>query len=336
MIIKKAVTFRASSIGDCLMAKYLLENIHIEFPQAKYGIVVAGKAGMIKDLLKAYPWIDVIEASRRSISGVIGLWRKYRGSELVVTQYTGKRGRTFSLSSKIMAWILARKGGFVGFADSFRFNNWLFDVCLPVQSEKSVADHEREVLHAVGVPLQLPFPKMDFIKDDQVLGRFGLVAGKFMIVHLFAGGAGRGISREKKKDILTALLKHSPDINVVVSGGKENVSEIDEVIKDTPVISIAGRTTLQELMNLISQSLVVLSLDTGVAHITAQLAKPLIVLRTCVAPNWWFNEQYGSNAPINVLSCDEICAKGHVYKDYPECIDGISLEEVKKVLKTMI
>ena len=58
----KALTFRASSIGDALMAKYLLENVRATHPEARCAIVVAGRSGMIRDLLAAYPWIEVLEA----------------------------------------------------------------------------------------------------------------------------------------------------------------------------------------------------------------------------------------------------------------------------------
>ncbi|MEK7114207.1 MAG: hypothetical protein AAB850_01520, partial [Patescibacteria group bacterium] len=103
MEIKKALTFRASSIGDCLMGKYLLENIHAAYPHARLGIVVASRAEMIRDLFAAYPWLEVIEANRRNPVSLFSLWKKYHESDLVVTQYAGKLGGKFGLASKLFA-----------------------------------------------------------------------------------------------------------------------------------------------------------------------------------------------------------------------------------------
>jgi hypothetical protein len=95
--IHKALTFRASSIGDCLMGKHLLENIHVQRPNARLGIVVASRGAMIRDLFAAYPWLEVIETSRRNPQTLFSLLRIFFRSDLVITQYAGKKGGRFSL-----------------------------------------------------------------------------------------------------------------------------------------------------------------------------------------------------------------------------------------------
>lgn len=328
MTIKKAITFRASSIGDCLMAKYLLDNIHAAYPQARCGIVVAGRAGMIKDLFAAYPWIEVIESNRRNPLSLIRLWLGFRGSDIVVTQYAGKKGGKFSMASKIMARLLARRGGCIGFNDVSRWNKAIFDVILPVRSDQAVAWHEREVLRSVNIPVSIAVPKLDLKKDTRVLERFSLTPGEYVVVHLFAGGAGRGMNTDKKKELIMLLAQKNPGIKLVLSGGKQDREEALNISSDINATVIAGQTSLQELMSLISDSRGVVSLDTGVAHISAQLGKRLTVIRTCLAPNWWVGGQYGSNAPISVFEHDEACASGHVFKDYPACINSVDLERV--------
>ncbi|MES2203231.1 MAG: hypothetical protein V4474_02860, partial [Patescibacteria group bacterium] len=110
MPIRKALTFRASSIGDCLMGKYLLDNVHAQYPAARLGLVVASRGAMIRDLLSAYPYIEVVEANRANPGSLWRLWRAWRGSDVVVTQYAGKQGGRFSLATKVMARLLARRG----------------------------------------------------------------------------------------------------------------------------------------------------------------------------------------------------------------------------------
>jgi ADP-heptose:LPS heptosyltransferase len=326
--IKKALTFRASSIGDCLMGKYLLENIHAQFPKARFGIVVASRAGMIRDLFAAYPWIEVIEANRRSPRALFSLLKNFYNSDLVVTQYAGKKGGRFGFASKLAARVLAKKGGLVGFIDISPWNKFLYNKLLLVRSDIAVAEHDRVALRAASIPISFPYPRMSFVQDNAVLAKFGLKSGEFIIVHLFAGNKGRGLSPEKKRELLVALAQKLPHTRVVITGGANDREEALLMAMGTEATVIAGEATLQELMNLIAESRGVVSVDTGVAHITAQLGKPLIVLSTCLGANWWLPEQYGPDVPIRVFSRSELCAQGHMYKNYPDCINEIDIEEV--------
>jgi len=330
--IRKALTFRASSIGDCLMGKYLLENVHRQFPDARLGIVVASRAGMIRDLFAAYPWLEVIEANRRHPGSLFSLWKRFRNSDLVVTQYAGKQGGSFSLASKLAARVLARHGGLVGFTDASWWNRLLYDRLVPVRSDIAVAEHDRAALRAAGMPVALPFPTLAFLRDDTVLKKFGLEAGKFIVVHLFAGNASRGLRPDKKRELLAALAGKLPGVRLVISGGAADWEEAARITEHVPATVIAGEATLQELMNLISESRGVVSVDTGVAHIAAQLRRPLVVMRTCVGRQWWFPGQYGEDAPITVFSCDEKCATGHVNGNYPACLNAIDMEGVARTV----
>src|SRR5690242_15574867 len=113
--IYKVVTFRAPSIGDALMALYLFENIHAAYPNARCALVVPARGAMIRDLFAAYPWIEVIEASHRNPRAALYLLKDFWHSDLVVTPYTAG---VITLPTKLMGWLLASRGGLVGFANT--------------------------------------------------------------------------------------------------------------------------------------------------------------------------------------------------------------------------
>lgn len=333
MEIKKALTFRASSIGDSLMGKYLLENIHVQYPQARLGLVVASRVGMIRDLFAAYPWLEVIEANRRKPKTLFTLWKDFHGSDVVVTQYAGKHGGSFGLASKFAARALAKRGGLIGFHDASKWNEMLYDRLLPVRSDIAVVEHDRMALRAAGLEVSLPFPTLEFVQDDSVLAKFNLETKKYIVVHLFSGSANRGLHPDKKRELLTALAEKLADMHLLISGGPADREEALCVAEGIPATVIAGEATLQELMNLVSNSRGVVSLDTGVAHSTAQLRKPLVLLRSCLGRNWWFPEQYGADAPITVFSCDTACAAGHDYSGYAKCLGTIDVNAVVQKAK---
>jgi len=333
--IRKALTFRASSIGDCLMGKYLLENIHANSPQARLGLVVASRATMIRDLFAAYSWLEIVEANRYRPQALFSLLKNFYGSDLVVTQYAGKPGGSFSLMSKLFARILARQGELIGFTDASQWNRFLYDRLVPVRSDSAVVEHDRAALRAAGIPIALPFPTLQYVEDRSALHRFKLEAGKFIIVHLFAGNAARGLHPDRKRELVVALAKKLPGIRLVISGGASDREEALRAAEGTSATIIAGEATLQEMMNLIAHSRTVVSVDTGMAHIAAQLRKPLVVMRTCVGRAWWLSEQYGNNAPIAIFECDAVCEGGHLAKAYPACMHAIDVEAVAKKALTI-
>jgi ADP-heptose:LPS heptosyltransferase len=335
MEIQKALTFRASSIGDCLMGKYLLENIHMQFPQAQLGLVVASRAGMIRDLFDAYSWLEVIEANRRTPRAFFSLLKGFYGSDLVVTQYAGKQGGKFSLASKFVARALVKRGGLVGFIDASRWNSVLYDTLVPVRSDLAVAEHEREALRTAGLPVVLPFPTLQYVKDASALRKYGLMEGKFIVVHLFSGSAARGLYPDIKRKLLAALAQKLPGTRLVISGGTSDREEALRAADGLPVKVIAGEATLQEMMNLIAHSRAVVSVDTGMAHIAAQLGKPLVVVRTCIGRQWWLLGQYGNDAPITVFSRDSVCENGHLAGAYPPCIGAIDIQDIAKKVSTV-
>ncbi|TSC68603.1 MAG: hypothetical protein G01um101456_563, partial [Parcubacteria group bacterium Gr01-1014_56] len=152
-IVEKAVTLRASSIGDALMGKYLLENIHAQFPDAHCSILVAGKAAMIRDLLLAYPWIEIIEANKSQPLSIITAFRKLFISDATVTQYSG-RGQ-FATASKLFAWAITRKGRLVGFSDAWPLNRFVFDHLIPFSMRRAMRLHECDALEALGIEVSI-------------------------------------------------------------------------------------------------------------------------------------------------------------------------------------
>jgi len=305
------------------MGKYLLENVHAAYPDAKLAIMVGSRGGMLRDLFAAYPWLEVREVNRRSPKALWQFSKDYRESDFTVTQYAGKGG-SFSLASKMVGRLLTKRGGFVGFTDPFLANSLLYDCLVRLDRGAAPATLERAALTARGIPVATKQLTLAYIPISGVAERLG-ISTPFIIVHLFAGTTNRGISPSKRHALLTALRSSLGDaVTLVLTGNQKEASEARaaaEGIARTSVI--AGDATLQELMNLATASQGVVSVDTGVAHIAAHLGKPLIVLRTCLGKQWWVDEQYGRGVRIMQFSDDEVCATGHVFEEFPRCIEGV-------------
>lgn len=323
MNIKKALTFRPASIGDALMGKYFLENIRVRHPNARCGIVVGTRSGMLKDLFAGEPWLEIVEANRRSPSSIVALIQEWWGSDVVLTNYTAG---TLNVVTKLTGRLLACRGSLLGFDDESWVNRFLYDRLLPRPiRDRSVRLHECDALCAFDVPVTVGKLTLNHVPLSGMPEKFG-ITGPYILVHLFSGSKTRGLKTEQMRELLTALAEQMPGTTFVLSGGAEDVAEAAEASRGLPVIIIAGRASLQELMNLIIDSRTVVSLDTGVGHLAAHLGRPPVIMSTCLGRiSWWGPDQYGPGIPAALFTRADQCASGHVFKPYPECLAAINM-----------
>lgn len=328
MKIDKAVTFRPSSIGDALMGKYFLENIRAANPDARLAIVVGSRGSMLRDLFAGEPWLEIVEANRRAISSLTALWREWGGSDAVLTYYTGA---TLNISTKLMARALAHRGTLIGFADDSSLNPYLYDRLLPRPiRDRAVRLHECDALAALRVPITIEHLSLNYVSMSGVAEKFG-ITGPYVIVHLFSGSKTRGLSVAHMRELLLALATEMPGITLVLSGGAGDSAEATEASKELSAVVIAGRATLQELMNLMVGSRAVVSLDTGVGHLAAHIGRAPVILSTCLGRiSWWGPDQYGPGTPADLFTRADLCTSGHVFKPYPECLANIDMQAVAK------
>ncbi|OGG77936.1 hypothetical protein A3B35_02135 [Candidatus Kaiserbacteria bacterium RIFCSPLOWO2_01_FULL_54_24] len=330
-MIKKAFTIRASSIGDSLMAKYLLENIRAKYPNARLGLVVASRGAMIRDLLAAYPWLEVIEANRRSPRTLWYLIKNFWRSDLGVTQYTGG---TLNLSTKLVARFLARRGALVGFVDHSPLNGLIYDKLLPHHERAGVPRLlECSVLAATGIPVATERMTFEYLPQPELLPRLGLQQKKYVVTGLFSGADARGLSPARKQDLVDALAKALPEMTLVFIGTK---SEREKLLQlRLPPRSVIADTSVQEAAALIDQAAGMVSLGTGTSHIAAHLCTPLVVLVACQGLQWVGTDQFG-DAPMKVFCRPDACPNGHDYSTYGPCINAVDMTAVAAAAKEFV
>lgn len=330
MIIRKVLVFKASSIGDALMAKHFLENVHALYPDARCGLLVAGRGGMVRSLLAAYSWIEVIEVNRRNIVALLKLIWIYRGSDVVMTSYVKPGGR-FGLCSKLVARILARPGRLFGFTDISTWDRHIYDHVLESNMLCAPRLLEEEVLEAAGIPVTHEALSLEYLAQPELLTRLVLEGVPYVAVHLFAGSDGRAMSQKKRQALLNALSQELPGMTFVLTGTASERSFLEELDLPESAKIIAGDLTVQELAAILDASVCVVSVGTGPSHMTSHLGKPLVVLVVCIGIPWCGQEQFGNYVSVKIFSDTNACAEGHrMLEQSPACIEGIDVTEVAR------
>lgn len=336
MIIRKALVFKASSIGDALMAKHLLENVHAAYPEARCGLLVAGRGAMVRSLLAAYPWIEVIEVNRRDVKALWRLWCTYRGSDLVMTSYV-KPGGSFGFFSKIAARILARPGRLFGFTDASPWNTYVYDHLLESSMVRAPRLLEEDVLKAAGVPIAHTSMTLEYLPQPELFSRLTLEGVPYVAVHLFAGSDGRAMSQKKRQALLDALLHELPDMTFVLTGTTSERPFLEELDLPQRARIVAGDLSVQELAAVLDGSVCVVSVGTGPSHMTSHLGKPLVVLVVCIGIPWCGKEQFGDDVSVQIFSDTHACKEGHQMREQPPaCIEGIDVGEVARATSRFV
>jgi len=324
--IKKALTFRASSIGDALMALYLFQNIRKANPDAKCGLVVAGRGKMIKDLLLAYPWVEVIEANRKSPKAVRRLLRTYWLSDFVSTPYTAG---TVGLFTKLMARFIGRSPGVIGFIDKSSWSTYFYDTMLPIWGRGTAPRlAEQAALKAAGVPVGQEYFEYEFIAQPQVFERLGVKAGEYIVVHLFAGSQTRGLDPEHQQALVDALVKEFPGVQLAFTGTDHDHGFIKKL--NLPERTVLALTSVQEMAQLIKSAKGVVSVGTGPSHMASIMRVPTAVMCVCHGVPWCGPEQYG-DAPIKVFARPDLCPDGHNGEGYARCMNAVDMREVATI-----
>lgn len=328
--IKKAVTFRASSIGDALMALYLFQNVRKANPKAKCALVVAGRGKMVKDLLLAYPWLEVIEANRKSPKAVLHLLKSYWLADMVTTPYTAG---TVNLFTKLMARFIGRSPGVIGFIDKSQWSKYFFDTLVPIWGRGTAPRlAEQAALKAAGVPIGQEYFSYEFIPQPHIFEKLGVKAGQYIVVHLFAGSQTRGLDPEHQQQLVDSLVQEFPGMQLVFTGTDHDHGFIKKL--KLPQDAVLATTSVQEMAQLLKSAKGVVSVGTGPSHMASILRVPTAVMCVCHGVPWCDETQYG-DAPIKVFARPDLCPAGHNGEGYARCMNGLDMHEVARAAKLL-
>jgi heptosyltransferase-2 len=104
---------------------------------------------------------------------------------------------------------------------------------------------------------------------------------------------------------LADLLVEKLGARILLIGSKDEmsvISEVESAMKHRPV-SLAGRTTLEELVGILSEADLVISNDTGPAHVASALGRPTLVI-------------FG---PTNPLTTRPLSEQAQILRKPPDC-----------------
>lgn len=149
------------------------------------------------------------------------------------------------------------------------------------------------------------------LPDFKEEGIFGEIKGKIICLCFEATSLERTMQTEEANKIIKALSSEFPEHMMIILGANINRHGV-QIENSKNIINLTGKTTLIDAASLIQKSDFVLSVDTGIMHLSSYLKKPTIGLF------------FGSDP---IFNCPQGLGKNIVIHSYGISKDGIFYDE---------
>lgn len=325
-------------LGDLVMATPILEDLKNRFPQAKLTTLCLSH---VTPLLIGNPYVDDILTYKKPSGWIHRVMHRDVIQPLQLGEYDLGILLTNSFSSAWWFWRGNVKER-LGFAGSMRSPLLTIAVPKPLQIESQhLVLTYKELLEPLGIPISKTAPKIFLNEDDQnYIEKFRSLY-HLSKNHTLIGinpGAAYGSAKcwlpERFQEVTQKLLDNT-SATILYFGDTQTAPLVHRICENLGerVINLAGKTTLRELIALISICNVFLTNDSGPMHIAAALQIPLLALFGSTSSIK--TGPYGSGEIIHKKVECSPCYKRTCPIDF-RCMKNISSEEVYKKLENML
>lgn len=293
-------------LGDLVMSTAFVKAVKEAYPDASIDLVTKKGIDFLLDHFPEHNQRFVFD--KNEFKGLSGAWKF--GKQLSKHKYDIFFCLPDSLSSAVMALASAAKK-IVGFKKEMR------SFLLTHSYAKPIGMHRvEEYVHLLQQFLQqkILIPTVELRHQD-------LPVQHRIVVNVNSEASSRRLPKQKAISLINKLCRETP-LQLLLVGSPKEQPWVDAIYQEldnkNQVENVAGKTNMQQLIEIFSSSQLVLTTDSGPAHVSNALGIPTIVLfgagnENNTAP---YNKKNRQVIRLGQLAC-EPCTK-NVCKLYPE------------------
>jgi len=323
---KKIIWFSQGAIGDALMMASLFEYVLTQNPDTEIIIITNQNKHLIAEIFKCYKKIDIQDINFRSISF-------FTNNIYIFPPTFGMHPKKYKLLSFLVS--LNAKNKIVSFKD--KDGKGLGKINLDFDKDILFIKNLEKILPYLNLekPKSIMVPKLPV---DPTFRNLYLKNLKYLVIHPFAANPIRSLPAHRWKKILKYININFPNITIVITGSKKDSGLAEQLIEGNRAISLAGKTSFPELVDIIKNSTVFLGVDTGITHLASVLKKKVILIGNLSNPTWlpYYSEE--TSVLFNDKNCSCVGDKsGECYvwendQKYYRCMYEITDEAIENAL----
>jgi len=308
-------------MGDVAMTVPVLRAFAKQYPEVKITVI---SRPFFKPFFDGIPNLDffVFDEKQRhkSFPGLIRLFRDVK--KLKIDAFADLHN---VLRSKIVGFLFALSGkkratvdkGREGKKELTRAENKVFKP-LPTMFERHA-----KVFEKLGFSLDLSNPEFPEKANlsPEILEIIGNQNQKLIGIAPFAQYDSKVYPQDLMQEVIAKLAENKTYKILLFGGGKKEIEILDSLSKPFEnVINMAGKIKFQQELQLISNLDIMLSMDSGNAHIAAMLGVKVITL-------WGATHPYAGFLPFNQTMQNALTSDRHQYPKLPTSVYGNKIVE---------
>jgi ADP-heptose:LPS heptosyltransferase len=312
---KHILVLRFSAMGDVAMTVPVLRALITQYPELKITVVTRG---FFKPFFQDLENVTVYKADfKGEHKGVLGLYKLSK--ELKKLQFDAVADLHNVLRSKILKLFFFGKK--VVQLDKGRAEKKALTSGQTFQQLKTTHQRYAEVFETLGYYVDLSQPTFSESKplSENLNGFISTKDFKTIGIAPFAAHQSKMYPITQMKAVISKLLKN---YNVILfGGGAREIDVLNQLETEySNVKSVAGKLNLEDELRLISTLDLMLSMDSGNAHIAAMLGKKVITI-------WGVTHPFAGFAPFNQPKDFALTANREQYPLIPTSIYGNKFPE---------
>lgn len=204
-------------------------------------------------------------------------------------------------------------------------------------------EHNILLLKPLGIELPQTPPPMSLTPKKEIVDKFiseyNIGPSDFVLgIHVGTGRGNKAWLPERYAKVIDHLYEKYNNIKMILTGSKNEAQAVRQILricKNKP-IDLVERTTLSELIAIISRYNIYLGVDTGPLHIAAALDVPTVALfpTKFVKPTEWGPWQTPHIIIRKAVNCSQKCRPLNC--PFDDCLKEISAEEVLDAISNLI
>ena len=273
------LVIRLSAMGDVAMTVPVLRAFSLQYPNVKITVVSRPFFKPFFDDIENITFFPIDLKERHK--GFLGLLRLF--SDLRKLNFDAVADLHNVLRSKIITTLFALNGKKVAATDKGRQDKKALTklAIKTISPIKSMFDRHVETFEKLGFQINLntpTFPEKAILSED-IINITGKKQENWIGMAPFAQYESKVYPIDLIQQVIDELAKNTSNKILLFGGGNEEIKKLNQLkSKYENVLVLAGKTNLKEELAIISNLNVMLSMDSGNAHIAAMLGVKVITL----------------------------------------------------------
>jgi ADP-heptose:LPS heptosyltransferase len=273
------LVIRLSAMGDVAMTVPVLRAFSLQYPNIKITVVSRPFFKPFFDDIENITFFPIDLKVRHK--GFLGLLRLF--SDLRKLNIDAVSDLHNVLRSKIIRTLFVLNGKNVAATDKGRQDKKALTklTIKAISPTKTMFDRHSETFEKLGFQINLNNPTFPekAILSDEIINITGKKEENWIGIAPFAQYDSKVYPIDFMQQVIDDLAKNTSNKILLFGGGNEEIKKLNQLkSKYENVLVLAGKTNLKEELAIISNLNVMLSMDSGNAHIAAMLGVKVITL----------------------------------------------------------